>query len=117
MLKVELELNGLGCTTPLAWFGKDYQKKELKSNDYLKLFGALACICDNNQDLLQEYGYTMDDIVSGSAISDGELYLNGFEGYDISERLNIKSLYLNQYDCVIVSVYDRKFNRFIDFVS
>ena len=117
MTKFELELCGLGCITPLAYFGKEYTKKELKSNDYLKLFGALACICDNNTELLQEYGFNMSDIISDAAISDNELYLNGFKGYQISDRLNIKSLYLNQYDCIIVSVYDSKFDRFIDFIS
>lgn len=117
MLKFELEFYGISCTTPLAYFGKEYTKKELKENDYLKLFGALACICNNNTEILQEYGFNMSDIIADAAISDNELCLNGFEGFQISDRLNIKSLYLNQYDCIIVSVYDSKFDRFIDFIS
>lgn len=117
MLKFELELYGLGCITPLAYFGKEYIKKELKSNDYLKLYGALACMCDHNQNILLDYDFKMSDIISNAAIQDNELYLNDFEGYQISDRLNIKSLYLNDYDCIIVSVYDSKFDRFIDFIS
>ena len=116
MLKFELDLKG-HYNFNLTYFGKDYQKKELKGEDFLKLFGALACFCEENQEIISEYGYTMQDIISGAAIQDSELYLNGFEGYWISDRLNLKTLYIDTNDCVRYSVYDNKFDRFIDFVS
>lgn len=116
MLKFELDLKG-HYNFNLTYFGNEYQKKELKGEDFLKLYGALACFCEENQDILDEYGLTMSDIISGAAIQDSELYLNGFEGFDISDRLNLRTLYIDNHDCIRYSIYDRKFDRFIDFVS
>lgn len=116
MKKFELDLKG-HYNFNLTYFGTEYTKKELKGEDFLKLFGALACFCEENADILEEYGLTMSDVVSGAAIQDNELYLNGFEGYDISDRLNLHTLYIDSHDCIRYSVYDNKFDRFIDFVS
>lgn len=113
--KIDLNLKASN-TFNITCFFKKHEKKELSSNDYLKLFGQLSLLCLYNIDELELYGLTMHEVINDSAISDNELYLNGFEGYDISDRLNIKSLYLNKHDCVIVSVYDNKFDRFLDFV-
>ena len=115
MQKLDLELQGQ-CSFPITYFGKEYGKQELKGNDYLMLFGALAIICDNNEDLLNEYGLDMQNIIKDSAICSDELCLNNFEGYEISERLNLKSLYLNEHGCVMASVYDNKKDRFLEFV-
>lgn len=115
MLKFELDLQGI-YSMNIAWFGKDQTKKELEGNDYLMLYGALSIICSHNKELLEDYGLTMEDIMEGAAIEGDELYLNGFEGYDLSDRLNFRSLYLNKYGCVIASIEDKKFDRFLDFV-
>ena len=115
MNKLDLELQGQ-CSFPITYFGKSYGKKELKGNDYLMLFGALALICDNNEDLLSEYGLDMQTIIKDSAICSDELCLNNFEGYDISDRLNLNSLYLNEHGCVMASVLDRKKDRYLEFV-
>ena len=116
MKKIELDMYGVNYFN-LAYFGNEYEKKELKGNDYLTLYGALACICDNNKELFGEYGLNIADIIADAAIQSDELCLGGFEGYQISDRLTIMSIYLNKYDCPIVSVYDNKFDRYIDFVS
>lgn len=115
MQKLDLELQGIN-SFPMTYFGKSYVKKELKGNDYLMLYGALAIICENNAELLDEYGLNMQTIIKDSAICSNELCLNSFEGYQISDRLNLNSLYLNEYDCVIASVYDNIKDRYIDFV-
>ena len=94
--------------------------RELVKNEnpnVLTLFGALAVMANRNKEELAEYGITMEDIIGDAAIQGGELYLNGFEGYDISDRLNVRTLYLTDNDRVIISVYDRKFDRFLDFLA
>lgn len=116
MHKFSLDIQGT-YSFPITYFGNKYPKKELKGNDNFKLFGALTLIGYNNQDLLEEYGWSIDDLISGASICDDNLCLNDFEGFNISDRLTIKSLYLNQYDNVMVSVYDNKFDRFLHFVA
>lgn len=115
MHKFNLDIQGT-YSFPVTYFGNKYPKKELKGNDNFKLFGALALIGYNNQDLLEEYGWTIDALISGASICDDALYLNDFEGFSISDRLTIKSLYLNDYDNVMAYVYDNKFDRFLEFV-
>lgn len=115
MIKFDLELRGQG-SFPITYFGKEYGKKELTGNDYLMLYGALAIICENNEDLLNEYSLTIQDIIKDSAICSDVLCLNNFEGYDISDRLNLNGFYLNEYNCIMAQVYDKKFDRFLEFV-
>ena len=115
MIKFDLELQGQN-SFPITYFGKEYGKKELKGNDYLMLFGALAIICENNEDLLEAYGLTMQDIIKDAAICSDVLCLNGFEGYEISDRLNLRGFYLNKYNCIMAEVYDNKFDRILEFV-
>ncbi len=115
MLKLDLELQGVN-SFPMTYFGNKYPKKELKGNDYLMLYGALAIICDNNEDILNEYGFDMQTIIKDASISSDELCLNNLKGYDISDRLNLNSLYLNEYNCVIASVLDRKKDKYLEFV-
>lgn len=115
MLKLDLELQGVN-SFPMTYFGNKYPKKELKGNDYLMLFGALAIICDNNEDILSKCGFDMQTIIKDAAICSDELCLNNFNGYDISNRLNLNSLYLNEYNCVIASVLDRKKDKYLEFV-
>lgn len=93
-------------------------KKELKSNDFLKLYGALTLIARNNKENLQNYfSQSMDDVIESASISDDELYLYNFEGYDINERYTLKTLYLTENDNVIMSVYDNKKDTFHDFIA
>ena len=115
MQSLDLELQGQ-CSFPITYFGKSYGKQGLKGNDYLMLYGALAIICENNEDLLNKYGLDMQTIIKDSAICSNELCLNNFEGYDISDRLNLNSLYLNEHGCVMASVLDRKKDRYLEFV-
>lgn len=116
MKKFELELNG-HYNFNLTYFGTKYEKKALKGEDFLKLFGALACFCEQNAEILEMYGISMQDVISDAAIQDNELYLNGFEGYELSERLSLQTLYIDINDCIRYSVYDKKLDRFLDFVS
>lgn len=92
-------------------------KKELKGNDYLKLYGALAILWVNNKDNFQNFFHFKNhNPIEKASICSDELYLWDFAGYELNERYTLKSLYLNQYDCVMVSVYDNKKDRYIDFV-
>ena len=115
MQTLDLELQGT-CSFPMTYFGNEYEKKELKGNDYMMLYGALSIICLNNADLLDMYGYTMQNIIDDASICSNELYLNGFEGYQISDRLNIKSLFINSHGCIIANVYDNKKDDMLHFV-
>jgi len=93
-------------------------KKDLKDNDYLKLFGALAILWENNKKNFESYyGIDNHNPIELAAIGSDELYLWDFEGYELNERYILKSLYLNQYDCVMMRVYDNKKDRYIDFVA
>lgn len=118
MAFLQLNIEGLyGNLQPIkASF--EFEKKELKGNDYLKLFGALSLLALNNQELIQDY-YCMSlkDVIDSACIQDNELYLFNFEGYELNDRLTLKTLYLTQYDNVIMSVYDNKKDRYIDFVA
>lgn len=93
-------------------------KKELKGNDHLKLYGALAILWEHNKGNFEDYYCLKNHNPIGSAaICSDELCLWDFEGYELNERYTLKSLYLNQYDCVMMSVYDKKKDRFINFVA
>lgn len=98
----------------------DYEivKKELKGNDFLKLYGALALIAENNKEYLTDYYcQSIGDVLNSASISDNELYLFNFEGYEINERYNLKTLYLADNDNIIMSVYDNKKDRCLDFIA
>ena len=93
-------------------------KKELSGNDYLKLYGALTIIAQHNVDELEMYyGQNLNDVIDSAAIQDDELYLYGFEGYEIDERYTIRTLFLTVTDNVIMSVYDSKYDRYLNFVA
>lgn len=115
--KIELCLNGVSCSFPVTYFGKEYKKKELKGNDYLTLVGALSIICLNNADILEDYGMSISEVIDNAAICSDELYLNSFEGFEISERLNLKSLFINENGCIIASIYDSRKDKFYNFVA
>lgn len=114
----KLDINGLyGDLNPII---PSYEviKKELSGNDYLKLYGALTLLAQHNQEYLQDYyGLSLNDVIEAACIQDNELYLGSFEGYDINERYTIRTLFLTVDDNVIMSVYDNKKNRFLDFIA
>lgn len=96
----------------------EVEKKELKSNDYLKLFGALSFIANNNaEEFGMDEAQQIGEAFQHAFICSDELQLNDGEGYELNERLTLKTLYLNQYDVVMMSVYDNKKDRFISFVA
>lgn len=93
-------------------------KKELESNDFLKLFGALVIIARNNKEVLHDYYYqSLTDVIESASVQDDEIYLFNFEGYELNERYILRTLYLDQNDRVIMSVCDNKKNRYIDFLA
>lgn len=111
MHKIELNINGLygyklTCFKP----SKQFEKRVLTGNDWLTLRGALAELASANE---------LDAVaaLNAAAIQDDELYLNDFEGYQLSERLNLRTLYLTSSNQVIASVYDKKKDRHIDFIT
>ena len=118
MAFMKLNIEGLYNTLQPIKANFEPIKKELKGNDYLKLYGALAILWEHNKENFKSY-YCIKNhnpIESASICSD-ELYLWDFEGYELNERYILKSLYLNQYDCIMISVYDNKKERYIDFVA
>lgn len=115
---IKLDIEGLYNTLQPIKANYEVIKKELKSNDFLKLYGALTLIAQNNAENLQMYyNQNLNDVIESASISDSELYLYNFEGYEINDRYTIKTLFLTESDNVMMSVYDRQKDRFIDFVA
>lgn len=111
MLKIELDVKGLysynlTCFNPK----KRFNKKWLSGSDWLTLYGALAKLAyENELDVTQA--------MCEASFSDDELYLNSFNGYQLSERLNLRTLYLSDDNKIIASIYDKKKDRYIDFIT
>lgn len=116
MANLKLNIEGLYNSLQPIKAKFEVKKKELKGNDFLKLYGALAIIAEHNKENVEEL-FLKHNPIERAAISDNELYLYDFEGYNLSERYVLRTLYLNQYDCVMMSVYDNKKDRYIDFVA
>lgn len=119
MVKFEIDINGLEGFN-LAYFGKSWNqnivKKKLENNDYLKLWGALSLLCWKNKDLLEAYGLDAGRVVDEASIQDDELYLAGFEGYELSSRLVFSTLFQDENGRVLACIKDRKKDRFLTFV-
>lgn len=119
----ELEINTSYNFKMLLTKNNESIKNKYKPNESIKsldthaLFGYLYFIAKNNTDLLSDYGYTLEQVMEDASICDNKLYLNNFEGYELSDRLNLSFLYLNQYNCVMAGVYDNKLDRFIYFLA
>lgn len=114
----KLQINGLYNGMQPIEPTHEVIKKELSGNDYLKLYGALTILSQNNLEYLEDYyGLSLNDVIEAACIQDNELYLGSFEGYEINERYNLRTLYLTENDNVIMSVYDNKKDRFLDFIA
>lgn len=93
-------------------------KKELSGNDYLKLYGALTLLAQNNIEYLHDYYcQSLNDIIKSASIQDDELYLFNFEGYELNERYTLRTLFLTVNDNMIMSVYDNKYDRYLNFIA
>ena len=114
----KLDINGLYGDLQPIMSSYEVVKKELSGNDYLKLYGALTLLAQNNMEYLHDYYcQSLNDIIESASIQDDELYLFNFEGYELNERYILRSLYLTDNDNVIMSVYDNKKDRFLDFIA
>lgn len=115
---IKLDIEGLYNTLQPIKPNYEVIKKELKGNDYLMLFGALSIIAQNNAENLKDYYMqSVGDALEHASICDSELCLNDFEGYEITERYILKTLFLTDNNNIMMSVYDRKKDSFIDFVA
>lgn len=114
----KLQINGLYNGMQPIQPTYEVIKKELSGNDYLKLYGALTIIAQHNTDELEMYyNQNLNDVIDSAAIQDNELYLFNFEGYEINERYTIRTLFLTTDDNVIMSVYDNKYDRCLNFLA
>ena len=114
----KLQINGLYSGMQPIEPSYKIIKKELSGNDYLKLYGALTIIAQHNSDELEMYyGQNLNDVINSASIQDDELYLMDFEGYEINERYTIRTLFLTVNDNAIMSVYDNKYDRYLNFVA
>lgn len=122
-MKFELEINTSYNFKMLLTKDNESITNKYKNNETMKgldihaLFGYLYFIAKNNNDSLLDYGYTIENIMEDASICDNKLYLNNFEGYELSDRLNLSFLYLNQFNCVMAGVYDNKLDRFLYFLA
>ena len=114
---MNMKLNIYGITEQQPCKGKwlveenKYKDSETMSqNDYFTLLGALYWIARNNE-------MNITEVMQTSAMCDNNLYLNSFLGYQINDRLTLRTLYLNTNNTVMLSVYDKKKDRFIHFVA
>lgn len=114
----KLQINGLYNGMQPIEPSYEVVKKELSGNDYLKLYGALTLLAQNNIKYLHTYYcQSLNDIIKSTSVQDNELYLMNFEGYEINERYSIRTLFLTVNDNVIMSVYDNKYDRYLNFVA
>lgn len=114
----KLQINGLYNGIQPTEPPYEVIQKELSGNDYLKLYGALTIIAQHNaEELKMYYNQNLNDVISSASIHGNELYLMDFEGYEINERYTIRTLFLTVNDNVIMSVYDNKYDRYLDFVA
>ena len=114
----KLEINGLYGDLKPIMPNFEVVKKELSGNDYLKLYGALTILAQNNMEYLQDYYcQSLNDVIESASIQDNELYLYDFEGYKLNERYTLRSLYLTDNDNIVMSVCDNKKDRFLDFIA
>lgn len=114
----KLQINGLYNGMQPIEPSYEVVKKKLSGNDYLKLYGALTIIAQHNAgELEMYYGQNLNDVIDSAAIQDDELYLYNFEGYEINERYTIRTLFLTTEDNVIMSVYDNKYDRYLNFIA
>ena len=91
----KLDINGLYGDLQPIMPSYEVVKKELSGNDYLKLYGALTLLAQNNMEYLHDYYcQSLNDIIESASIQDDELYLFNFEGYELNERYILRSLYL-----------------------
>ena len=82
------------------------------------LYGALTILAQNNMEYLRDYYYlSLNDVIDSASIQDNELYLLNFVGYELNERYTLRSLYLADNDNIIMSVYDNKKDRYLDFIA
>lgn len=128
MKKIDFGFRGT-CNHEVTYFPDSTQVKrtELRGNDTLMLWGALALAAKHwdEDGQLEEYGLTVAQVIDEAAISDDSLYLGNFEGYALlngtywndEPRYVLKSLELNSNNCIIWNILDRKNDRFVDCVD
>lgn len=92
------------------YYTNKYDKQETISwHDTSALFGMLYRLVTTNQDILNG---NLFEILDNASICDNNLYLNNFEGYYITDRIKIVSIYLNQFDCCMALCLDIKKDKF-----
>lgn len=91
------------------------EKKESLSNlDYYALrFAAMHFI---NKNFGEEYGIDIKELDDSNAFQDKELYLCSFEGFQINESEDIRTLYLSSDNRIIASVYNNESDSYTDYL-
>lgn len=86
----------------------NYTKKELTGNDCWALrYAALRFIQKNF--CLDENWQDVDD---RNAIQDDELYLNSFDGYQVDERYNVRTVFMTTNGAICADIYDHEKDTF-----
>ena len=128
MKKIDFGFRGT-CNHEVTYFPDSEQVKrtDLKGNDTLMLWGALALAAKHWEEdgQLELLGLDVAKVIDEAAISDDSLYLGNFEGYPLyngsewndEPRYILKNIELNANNCVIWSILDRKNDRFIECVD
>lgn len=93
---------------------KTVSKIRNNANTFLLLYGALARMCKYNNELMNELGLTMSDVINSAFMIDDKLTLNNTYGYAINDRYILDSLFLSDHG-VMLSVYDNKKDRYLYF--
>lgn len=112
----EIELNSTSYNFPWKvcllkkYYMNKYAKQETISwHDTSALFGMLYRLVTTNKEILNS---NLFEILDNASICDNNLYLNNFEGYYITDRIKIISIYLNQFDCCTALCLDIKKDKF-----
>lgn len=83
------------------------EKRELNHFEKQGLFGYLYAIYEANRDLFNECGIDFEYLYDNSMIQNNELRLMNGDGVALSDNLVFDSIYVNKYNCVIMSCYDK----------
>ena len=92
----------------------DYVSITFTENIPLILYGALALMARNNKELLNEIDTDIDDVITNARMSNSQLYFNDWEGYYLTNRYVLNSLFLSD-SGIILSVFDNKKDRYLNF--
>ena len=118
----EIKLNGFKGVGDFSVFQVDsFTKAKLTDKDCYYLRYCLMRFILNNQGLIYKFQDTdpatvYNRVDEEASISDNSLYIGNFEGYNISETEQIKSIEMTIKGRVILNIYNTETDKYTDYL-